>query len=279
MAGINLSGQPQTKDYSLGRGAAYLAPLTDGLPGAYRHLGNAPEFNISVEVETLEHQSSLHGLKVTDKQVIISQKLSVTFSLDEVNAENVAVFLSGETAVYANAAAVAGFAEQDAKYVSVELGRWYDITTSTGERVYNIDSADVTLEMDDTLDVLLVEGTDYELDLFAGRFLLLADATNVAAGDDVNVTLGAKADAGTVDEVKALTQTNVISALKFIGENPANNDEQVEYQFHQISLKPTGDFALISDDFTKMQLTGVAETNTDADADSPTLTIRSLTPA
>jgi hypothetical protein len=39
-------------------------------------------------------------------------------------------------------------------------------------------------------------------------------------------------------------------------------------------LKAEGDFALIADEFTTMQLTGTAETNADADADSPTLTIR-----
>jgi hypothetical protein len=67
-----------------------------------------------------------------------------------------------------------------------------------------------------------------------------------------------------------------VGALKFISQNPANNDESTEYQFHQVSLKAEGDFAQISDEFSQMQLTGTAERNTTADADSPTLTIRSV---
>ena len=88
------------------------------------------------------------------------------------------------------------------------------------------------------------------------------------------MTLAADAGAVSYDEVRALTQTNVIAALKFIGENPANNDAQVEYQFHQVSLKADGDLSAIGDEFSVMGFTAVAETNTTLDPNSPTLTIR-----
>jgi len=278
MAGINTAGVPQTKDYNLGRGALYFADLVSALPNAYRHLGNAPEFNISVEVETLEHQSSLQGLRVTDKEVIISQRISVSVTLDELNFDNVALFFSGETAVFSNAVAIAGFAGHD-MIDSVQLGRWYDLVDSNGVRVYNIDAGDLTVT-GDTAGALTLND-DYFVDTFSGRirFPSPSGSAGLAAAETINVTLAAKAGAGTVDEVRALTQTNVTGALKFIGENPANNDEKVEYQFHQISLKPEGDFGQISDEFSQMQFTGTAEANSTADTDSPTLTVRALTPS
>ena len=80
MPGVNTTGVPNTNDYNLGRGIVYFSLLdTNGLPtGGYRDLGNAPEFNVSFETETLEHQASRLGLKVTDKEVVISQKCKLS---------------------------------------------------------------------------------------------------------------------------------------------------------------------------------------------------------
>jgi len=282
MSGINTSGTPNTQDYSLGRGAIYLAKLntTTNLPDAngYRHVGNVPAFTITMEVETLEHQSSLHGLKVTDLSVILSQKVSFSFTFDEINFDNLALFFSGETGTFSNSVAIAGFAEWDAIPV-VKLGRWYDITDNAGVRVYNITAANLTVESPNATTKTL--GTDYLVDAVMGRvfFVSAADGGTIADGADVHLTLAANAGAGTVEEVKSLTQTNDRVALKFIGENPVNDDVMTEVQIHKTQLKADGDFSLIGDEFTTASLTGTAEANTDADADSPYVTIRTLTVA
>ncbi|MFG0317077.1 MAG: hypothetical protein ACF8XB_07390 [Planctomycetota bacterium JB042] len=277
MAGKNLTGQANTADYNLGRGKVYFAGIdpSTGLPDAsgYRFLGNAPEFNISVEVETLEHQSSQEGLKTVDKEVVISQKVNLALTLDELNFENVALFFSGETGTHTNAAK----STQDAEILttSAVLGRWYDLADNDGNRLYDIDDTKLTVEEDPLgTPTPLVKDTDFTLDAKMGRIFLLTTATNVAGGDTVGFDYTADATAKDVDEVKALTQTNVAGALKFVSENPSDGDHQSEYQFHQVSLKADGDFSLIGDEFTTMGLTGVAERNVLADPDSPTLTIR-----
>ena len=58
MAGLNLTGQPNTDDYNLGRGVVYFATLDSATerPKSYRDMGNAPEFNITVTVEDVRHQ-------------------------------------------------------------------------------------------------------------------------------------------------------------------------------------------------------------------------------
>lgn len=283
MGGLNTTGLPITGDYNLGRGKIYAADLVSGLPGdaGWRDLGNAPEFNINVEVETLEHQSSREGLKVTDKEVVISQKINVSFQLDEINFQNLALFFSGTASAAAlTNPAIAGVAETEFITTALDYsavgGRWYDLTDATGAiRAYNIDSANLTLASDILGDNnALVLGTDYTVDEKMGRVFILSGTTLIDPGDDVTFILAADAGAVNPDEVKALTQTNVTVALKFISENPANNDAESEYTFHQVQLKAEGDFSVIGDEFTTMGFTAVAESNPTADADSPTLTVR-----
>jgi hypothetical protein len=274
MPGPNTTGLPNTADYNLGRGIVYFAELENSLPGAYRDLGNCTEFNISIEVETIEHQSSRQGLRVVDKEVVISQKMTLTLTLDELNHENLALWTSGAKATHTNVA-VAGFTKYE-MVESIELGRHFDIVNSSGERAYDVDLADLTLN-NGTTDAALVSGTDFTLDEEFGTIFILSTATNITAGVPLDVTLAAKAGASAVNEVQGLKTSSVTGALKFVSENPANNDARTEYQFHQVALKPTGDFGLISDEYTQMQFEGAAEANATAGgSDSPTLTIRTV---
>lgn len=290
MPGINITGLPQTEDYNLGRGTVYFALLdgTTKLPISYRDLGNAPEFSIAVETETLEHQSSRQGLKITDKEVLISQKVTLSLTLDEINFQNLALLLSGTAhddqgpSPATENGAIDG-TNGDGMVVldwipaaKVELGKWYDLTSlaeGAGKRMYDIDEGLLTLT--ENGGSALTFPTDYTLDLEMGRIFLL---TSGVIDDSKGLDLLLTADSGArrVDEVRALQITSVVGALKFISENPANADKQTEYLFHQVSLKAEGDFSLIGDEFTQMQFTAVAETQATASPDSPTLTIRTL---
>jgi len=286
MAGPNTTGKPNTSDYFLGRGVCYFAALdpVTSLPLEYRDLGNAPEFNISLEVETLEHQSSRNGLKVTDKEVTISQKVNVSLTLDEINFQNLAVFLSGSSAGTSATdntghlnPTYAGVTERELIPVGdVVLGRWYELRDANGNRCYDIAKANLTVK--DEAATTYSEGTDYEVNEEMGMIFLLTTGSIAAGGSDgVDFSLAADSSADQyIPEVKGLTSTSISGALKFIGENPADNDSKLEYQFHQISLKADGDFGLISDEYTQMTFTGIAERNVLADADSPTLTVRAV---
>jgi len=273
----NLTGLPNTGDYTLGRGIVYESAIdtTTEKPddGGWRDLGNATEFNVSIETEKLEHKSSRTGLQVVDKEVVLSQKMTVNFSLDELNDENVASFLSGETAVHTNVA-IAGITLYE-MIASVVLGRWYDIVDeTTDERAYDIETADLTLTETSGGPVTLVENTDYTLDLKNGRIFLLSTATNIAAGEPMSLVLVAAAGAKPVEEVRGLTQGNLIRAVKFIGENPANSNKQREYQFHKVTLASEGDLALIGDEYAIMAFSGTVESSVLADADAPFVRIR-----
>lgn len=275
MAGINTTGKPRTTDYQLGRGKLYAATLTNGIAGPYRDLGNCPEFSVTGEIETLEHQSSRGGLRVTDKRVTLSQTLNISFTLDEINHENLALFYAGNTSTSTVNAAIAGFAKYE-MIASVEVARWYDIKNSTGGRAFDIDADDITVEVGATT---LVLNTDYELDLEMGRIFFLPTSSDVANTDSIDVTLSAKAGARTLQQVDALLTSSVPVALKFIAENPANSDVKTEYQFHQVTFSPEGDSSLIGDDWTTLPFSGTAERNEAVSDTSKTLTITTLAPA
>lgn len=273
----NTTGLPNTGDYTLGRGIVYESAIVTAteMPddNGWRDLGNATEFNVSLETEKLEHKSSRTGLQVVDKEVVLSQKMTINFSLDELNDENVASFLSGETATHTNVA-IAGITSYE-MVAAVVLGRWYDIVDeTTDERAYDIEASDVALTETSGAPVAMVLNTDYTLDLKNGRIFLLSTATNIAAGEPMTIVLTAAAGAKPVEEVRGLTQGNLIRAVKFIGENPANSNKQREYQFHKVTLSSEGDLALIGDEYAIMAFSGTVESSVLADADAPFVRIR-----
>jgi len=267
MPGVSTTGQPSTRNYLLGRGAVYFASLeSNGLPLYYRHLGNAPAFNMTNETETLEHQASLSGLKVVDKEAILSQKVSVSFTLDEImNFANLADFFSGTTGSFNNQEAQDGVTDetQIADGVgNIQALKWYDMIGSAGGRLYDVGA--VTLKTTEDTPITLVKGTDYEEDLITGRFFLHnspAIQTALAANKGIELTTAANGSAVDPDTVEALSQTSVVGALKFISENAADNDVKTEYLFHKISLKSEGDLGAISDEFAEMGFTAAAEKN------------------
>lgn len=278
MAGINTTGEAKTKDYNLGRGKLYFSLLDSvGHPQGYRFLGNSPEFNLTLDTETLEHQSSQEGLKVTDKEVTVSQKATASISLDELNFDNFALFFAGATNQHANTATTG---VTSGIIAVVNKGEWYDLyqdaaglpsTDSSGKRMYDLGAVSVTGPSATPTYTLT---TDYKVDSKMGRIFIVTTG-GIPASGNIEVTVAANASGDdNVDQVQTLTQTSVVGALKFISENPADADIQTEYQFHQISLKATGDLSMIGDEYSVMQLTGAAEKNITADPNSPTLTIR-----
>lgn len=273
----NTAGTADTTSYNLGRGRIYFAALVAGIPIAWRDMGNAPEFTITGDEETLQHFSSRGGLKQLDKEVTLTKSLGLTFKLDELTLENLAALFSGTSASVTNGA-VAGFAEYNMIVAAnVAVGHWYDIKNSTGVRCYDIRATDLVVKSSNATPVTLVKDTDYTVDLVQGRIFLLSSSSAVATiisnGENVRVSLAAHA-AGTITEVRALAQSAITGALKFIAENPANNDEQTEIQFHQVTLKADGDTSLIGDDWSQLPFKATAEKNTTYDANSPTMSIR-----
>lgn len=273
----NTTGTPDSTQYNLGRGRVYIAPLVSGLPYEYRDVGNAPAFALNVDVEELLHQSSREGVKTTDARIVISQDVGFTLTLDELSAQNMALFFAATTAIAVNPA-VAGIAEYLAIPALVETGGfWLDIRSAAG-----IPARDITEEGDITVvhDKLgtndtLVYNTDYTVDLVNGRIFFLSTGATTVATKTIHVTLAADAaPEADIHQTRALEASSLTYALKFIGVNPQDADSEMAVELHKVRFSAEGDFGLISDEITQMQVNGTAEKNTSwVDSLSQVLTI------
>lgn len=272
---INAAGVPNTEAYNLGRGRVYIAPLVSGLPEEYRDVGNAPAFALNMEVEELLHQSSRAGVKTTDARVVVSQDIGFTLTLDELSAQNMALFFAAVTAEVTNPA-VAGIGEYLAVASLTKVGGvWIDIHDS-GVPARDITAADVTVVHDKAVaNDTLVLTTDYTVDEVNGRIFLVYPAVTVLSGKTIHITLAAKGAASDpLSQTQGLEASSLTYALKFIGVNPMDADSEMHVELPKVRFSAEGDFGLISDEVTQMQVSGVAEKNENwPDSNSQTLSI------
>lgn len=85
---------PVTQSYKVGRGSLLFGLLNpDGSYDGYRRLGNAPGFTINIESENLTHESSESGLAERDLDIPLRITRAGTITLDNLNADNLGIFL------------------------------------------------------------------------------------------------------------------------------------------------------------------------------------------
>lgn len=123
---------PSPQNYTLGRGVVYIdRKLSDGTSTGERDVGNAPEFNITFERENLEHFSSRSGVSAKDKEVTLQITPGVSFTLDEINVENLRLIFLAERETVVQAAADFGISpavqvvakENRFKFLGRQIGR------------------------------------------------------------------------------------------------------------------------------------------------------------
>lgn len=275
----NTSGKADPKFYRLGRGIVQAAFLdANGKPKGYRDLGNSPEFGVTVEAETLEHQSSRTGLKKKDLELVLSQDVSLSFQLEEISAENVALFFAGDVSQKENLTKD-GMGATGAGIVviekgDIELGTWIDIIDASGNRAYDIDGLDLELLTVDAAGstqavVPNTSDADYEVDKEMGRLFLKESSTvlqtAVTDGDGLAVYIAAAGSApDKLDVVTPLTKSRTTVAIKFLAENANSetNDPRTEMNFWNVVLTPDGDMPLISDEIASMGFNGACTQST-----------------
>ncbi len=326
---------PSTDNYTLGKGVVFFDQKnqTTGLYMGERDLGNAPAFAFNTAIEKLDHYSSRGGLKAKDKEIISQITPGVTFTLDEINKQNLALLTLGElnevTQVAGGATAeavtahlglrsdlanrnighyalpyddsaadnvlfvvgetvsgatgegvvVALAAGSDATsgtlYIALTTPGFVDDETITGDVAGTAEVNSATGEVLQTGVVILVqddadtityeagaEGVgNYQIntdlkDGVIGRILINADQTSptnaIAEGDVLHITYGFFDAEYT--EIRAFNNTQVEGKLRFVSDNPAGTQQELE--IWRCSLTPTGDTAMIGDDWSTLGFTG-----------------------
>jgi hypothetical protein len=101
-----MTTSPSTDNYTLGKGILYFDQFdTTGALTGERDLGNAPSLSFNMTVDMLDHFSSRAGLSAKDKQVTRQITPSFSFTLDEINKDNLGMLFYGNMEDITQAAA------------------------------------------------------------------------------------------------------------------------------------------------------------------------------
>ena len=237
----------QSNNLVIPRGVMLFAKFLPGtmIPGPYRQFGNCPEFTLTSEVETLVHNSSQHGRRIKDAEIIIDAALSGTVTTDDINTENIERWFMGETSLLTTTA-------QTGSTLVVESAKVNDIhqlgeTAQNDGGVRNVSNVVVTLT--GTPATKLKLGVDYTVDEELGIFTYLEEQT---ASTTITFDVAAS-----TREVTISTDIQIEGEMKFVAMNP--DGPRRDIIIPRVRLAPNGDFQLVNDPdspaFQQMPLT------------------------
>lgn len=230
-------------NYVVSKGELHFSLFRPGteVPSGFRFLGNAPEFNLSIENETLDHYSSTRGIREKDASIVLETNASGSLVLDDIQIENLALFFFGSVGAVSQTSSTA----VEESFVDVKQGHSYQLGLSQGNPTGVRSISNVVVEVASSAKTVNV---DYTVDAELG-IITIIDGGGIADLADIDVTY----------DRAAKTRTQVISgtdqvegALRFISYN--EQGEKVDYYLPKVKLSPNGDFALISDEWQQLPL-------------------------
>lgn len=233
--------------YTIGRYKAYFdrfLPETKTKTGE-RYLGNTPEISSSTESELLEHFDADGGIRVKDDQVILEINRTLTFTCDNIDDDNLALFFLAEKGTLTQTAAAA----QETHYSRAVAGTFYQIG-ATAANPSGARGVSLVVVKDDLEAVTYVLNTDYTVDTALGRVYLLPGFTGLAAG---GLSISATYAANSRPQIIPANSVTIDGALRLIANNPKGN--QRDYFHPYVQLTPNGDYSLKGDEWQTLPFT------------------------
>lgn len=238
------------KNYTLGAGKLYFNRLDEnGAPMGEYYIGNTPSLTGSSDEERQEHYSSDEAEKAKDASVVTRSDITVAFTTDDIQPENLAMMWKGTAETLAQAA-IPSVVEN----ITVNRGRWYQLGESmanpTGHRKVTLTS----LTDDTPVTPVAVPGgnggANFLLDLDLGRLFIREDAPDVADGDILIITYAVLASSRAI----IISQGESIrGSLRYIADNTlgVNRDDF----WPLVDISPDGDYEFKGDDWNEMSFT------------------------
>lgn len=238
-----------TKNYTLGRGKVHFSRFKDGtqVPAGFFYIGNTPEFNLTIESETLDHFSSDEGIREKDDSVPLEVTRSGSLITDNIDPRNVALFFFGEEVTVTQAAVVSGTETLE----GIKAGHSYKlgVTTNNPTGYFGINSTGfaVAVAVGGTA---LVAGTDFEMNYDTGILTFIEGSALAVDDADIEVTFAVKAS--TRDRVISGSEP-VEGAMMYIAFNPKGKN--FDYYLPYVKITPNGDYALKGDEWQQIPFT------------------------
>lgn len=217
------------------QGKFYLAKIVSGVAGTPRHIGNVPDFEIETDADVLEHTESMTGSRTVDFTMAKSKSVKFKGTLEEVNPENLAYILDGNTN------AIAGGAVTDKSLGTVVAG----VEIPLGG--YNVTAVVIK---DATATPVTVDAAKYTVDAAFGT-VTFNDVTGLT------MPLSASFTAGAASSVTINDATSQEYELTFRGINTVNS-KKVEVKLWRTKKDPGTTFPLIHEEFGSYEINGSA---------------------
>ena len=239
----------RTKNYTLGAGKLYFDRFDEnGAKTGEFYIGNTTSLTGSTDETREEHYSADEKSRAKDASVVTQSDMTVGFTTDDIQPENLAMLWKGTAETLA-----VGAITSTTEDVTVNRGRWYQLgvtpTAPTGAR-----SLTVSTVTDDAGSPVAIPGgnggANYELDLELGRIYIKDDAPDVADGDIIKVTYTAAAHSRTVIISKGET---IRGSLRYIADNTTGENRDDYWPLVEIS--PDGDYEFKADSWQEMSFT------------------------
>lgn len=219
--------------YFSGQGTLRIAPIVAGVVGALRDVGNVPALSMETSIEEVEHKESQSGFRATDHVLVKGQTMSINFTTDNLNADNLALAFKGAVQTVAGAT-VTNETKTLAKGDSWQL---------KGGKVTN-------LVITDNASQPLVAGTDYLLNAEFGRVTFISNSMSLTQPLKASYTHGEKT------RIEFLSQPQGEYYLVFEGLNTAESNAPVKIEIYKAKINLDGSFDVINDEYGELQFTG-----------------------
>lgn len=235
--------------YFSGQGKIFIAPVNaiTGAVGAYRAIGNVPEFSIEMDSDQVDHNESMTGLRTKDATLVRAKSLTFSGQLEDWDEKNVAWATNGRIknitgSAKTNEASPTGLVAGSIWALKGQGVSAVTITDSTG--------SPVTVDTD-----------DYVVDAEFGTI------TMVSVTGYTQPFKAAYTDSSTT-AVTLLSDDSQIYALRFEGINTVNQ-QKVLLELYRTQKSPTGTIPLIQEEFGQISIQGdaLSDTNKTVDGD------------
>lgn len=236
------------KNYTLGRGEVHFARFKTGTqtPDGFRYVGNTPEFNLTIESETLDHYSSDRGIREKDDSVPLEVNRTGSMIMDDIQPENIALFFFGEESVVTQATV----ASDTETLEGIKAGHSYRLGQSASNVTGYAGINETGFAVAVNGGASLVVDTDYTMNFDTGMISFVDGSALAVDGADIDVTYA----------VSASTRSRIISgtepvegAMQYVAYNPKGDD--FDYYMPYIKITPNGDYQLKGDEWQQIPFT------------------------
>ncbi|MEW8420123.1 MAG: hypothetical protein AB2669_08370 [Candidatus Thiodiazotropha endolucinida] len=225
--------------YFSGQGRVYIgARDTVGNPQSLSYVGNVPELKVSLSVETLEHQESTSGQRLTDLQLIKTKKGEFACTLEELVPVNLELALYGTTTQV-----TAGTVTGEVLPNPISLG---DLNLLAQQNVSSV------VVRDSSSTPLTLPPAQYSVNEKHGS-LMINDASSGGPYTEPFVVDYAY---GAAQRTAMFTQPLPERWVRFEGLNTADANREVVIDLYRVAINPANELSVITDELLKFELSG-----------------------